>query len=152
MGFSWISMMASCKTRFPSTTRSIVSFFPTRNETVDSVMEENKTKDNDSDEEVTDRSQKPNSSRCETEKFIKYSVVEQLQLAETWQWVGMLCELCIRSGRQSPFTKFYYGSHIHHFMHISCQMNCFNYIAEWNDVNCGNTNEISIWPSQWIAI
>ena len=25
-------------------------------------------------------------------------------------------------------------------------------ITEWNDVNCGNTNEMSMWPSQWIAI
>ena len=24
--------------------------------------------------------------------------------------------------------------------------------TEWNDVNCGNTNEMSMWPSQWIAI
>ena len=24
--------------------------------------------------------------------------------------------------------------------------------SEWNDVNCGNTNEMSMWPSQWIAI
>ena len=23
--------------------------------------------------------------------------------------------------------------------------------TEWNDVNCGNTNEMSMWPSQWIA-
>ena len=25
-------------------------------------------------------------------------------------------------------------------------------IIEWNDVNCGNANEMSMWPSQWIAI
>ena len=24
--------------------------------------------------------------------------------------------------------------------------------TEWNDVNCGNANEMSMWPSQWIAI
>ena len=56
--------MASCKRRLPST-RSIASFFLTHKETVDSEMEEKKTKGDDSDEEVTDRSQKPNSSRYE---------------------------------------------------------------------------------------
>ena len=80
-------MMASCKRRFPSTTRSIASFFLTHKETVDSETEENKTKDDESDEEATDRSQKPNSSSCE-KKVIKYSVVERLQLVETQQWVG----------------------------------------------------------------
>ena len=24
--------------------------------------------------------------------------------------------------------------------------------TEWNDVNCGNTHEMNVWPSQWIAI
>ena len=49
-------------------------FFLDTQKTVDSEMEENKTKDDESDEEATDRSQKANSSHCE--KFIKYSVVE----------------------------------------------------------------------------
>ena len=54
---------------------------------MDSETQENKTKDDDSDEEVTDRSQKPNSSRCK-KKLIEYSVVERLQLVETQQWDG----------------------------------------------------------------
>ena len=70
--------------RFPSTTRSIACFFLTHKETVDSETEENKTKEDDSDEEATNRSQQPNSSCCK-KKFIKYSVVERLQLVET-QW------------------------------------------------------------------
>ena len=68
-------MMASCKRRFLSTTRSIASVFSTHKETVDNETEENKTKDDDSEEEAADRSHKPNSSRCE-KKFIEYSVVE----------------------------------------------------------------------------
>ena len=54
--------MASRRRRFPST-RSIASFCSTHKETVDSETEEKKTKVDDSDEEATDRSQKPNSSR-----------------------------------------------------------------------------------------
>ena len=57
-------MMASRKRQFPST-RSIASFFSTDKETVDSEMKEKKTNGDDRDEEATDRSQKPNSSRCE---------------------------------------------------------------------------------------
>ena len=110
MGCSWIFMMASRKRRFPST-RSIASFFSIYKETVDSEMEENKTKDDDS---------------CER-KFMKYCTwwLNNRSWLKHDSGMGMLCELCIRLGKQPPFTKFYYGSYIHHFMHISCQMNCF---------------------------
>ena len=33
-----------------------------------------------------------------------------------------------------------------------CHFNYFVCNTEWNGVNCGNTNEMSMWPSQWIAI
>ena len=32
---------------------------------------------------------------------------------------------------------------------LSFKVCCF---TEWNDVNCVNTNGMSMWPSQWIAI
>ena len=65
-------------------------------------MEEKESKDNESDEEVTDKSQKPNSSRYE-KKF-------NTRLLNDYGWLkhdnekGMLCELCIRFGKQSSFT------------------------------------------------
>ena len=51
-------------------TMSIVSFFSTNKdqEAVDSEVEEKESKDNESDEEATDKSQKPN-SLCYEKKF-----------------------------------------------------------------------------------
>ena len=90
-------MMASRERRFPaSTTRSIsiASFFSTNKEAVDSEMEEKESKDNESDEEATDKSQKPNSS-CYEKKF-------NTGWFNNYSWLkhdsekGMLCELCVR--------------------------------------------------------
>ena len=59
-------MMASCKRRFPPlTARSIANFFLTNKEAVDSEMKEKESEHNESDEEATDMSQKPNSSHYE---------------------------------------------------------------------------------------
>ena len=98
-------MMTSRKRRFPtSTTKSITSFFSTNKETVDSEMEEKESKDDDSDEEATDKSQKPNSSRHE-KKFNTWWLNDYTELVETHNsGKGMLCELCIRSGKQPPFN------------------------------------------------
>ena len=72
-------MMASRKRRFSATTRSIASFFSTNKETVDSEMEEKKAKGDNSDEEATDKSQKPNSSCYEkSSPFKKRSSVATL--------------------------------------------------------------------------
>ena len=42
------------------------------------------------------------------------------------------------------------------FPYISRLPKLFHYFltvrSVWNDMNCGNTNEMSMWPSQWIAI
>ena len=91
--------MASCKRRFPtSTTRSIASFFSTNKETV----EEKESKDNESNEEAPDKSEKPNSSQYE-KKF-------NIWWLNDYSWLkhdsekGMLRELCICFGRQSSFT------------------------------------------------
>ena len=45
-------------------------FFSTNKEAVDSEMEEKESKDNESDEEATDKSQKPNSSHYVTLSLI----------------------------------------------------------------------------------
>lgn len=95
--------MASRNRRFPaSTTRSIASFFSTNKEAVDSKLEEKESKENESDEEATDKSQKPNSLRYER-KF-------NTRWLSDYSWLkhdsekGMLCELCICFGKQSSFT------------------------------------------------
>ena len=92
--------MASRKRRFPAlTTRSIASFFSTNKEAVDSEMEEKESKDNESDEEVTDKSQKPNSSRYE-KKF-------NTRWLNDYGWLkhdnekGMLCN-CVSALGNSP--------------------------------------------------
>ena len=36
-------------------------------------------------------------------------------------------------------------------LRVSLDFVLYDIIAEWNDVNCGNTIEMSMWPSQWIA-
>ena len=95
-------MMASRKRRFPaSTTRPITSFFST-NKAVDSEMEEKESKGNESDEEATDKSQKPNSSHYEKKFNIRWLNDDSWLKHDSEK--GMLCELCIGFGKQSSFT------------------------------------------------
>jgi len=68
--------------------------FSTNKKAVDSEMEVKESKDNESDEEATDKSQKPNASRYE-KKF-------NTRWLNNYSWLkhdsekGVLCELCIR--------------------------------------------------------
>ena len=69
---------------------------------MDSEKEEKDLKDNESDEEAPDMSEKPNSSRYEKKFNIRW--------LNDYSWLkhdsekGMLCKMCIRFGKQSSFT------------------------------------------------